>query len=223
MVVKLEGAVDSEMVDKLIQAENDCPHGEELIVFFSSQGGSADSMEVLIDIINESEKISVVKVYSIIYSAGFILTMKCQKYVEVLEGCLGMAHRAAFPSVGVKDNLKIPNELREEMILASKSAKKLIKDLIKLDIFSKKEIKRIRKGDDVFFSCKRLREMREVIWSPIQMEIDEYIEEYKARMEAEQEKIVEEENTKTEESTPDKAKAQRKTTKKIETNLEVKE
>lgn len=191
MVVRLEGTVNEEMVDILIKAENETPIGEELIVFFNSPGGRADSMEVLLDIINESDKISVVKVYSVVYSAGFILTMRCQKYVEILEGCLGMAHRAFFPSVGVKDNLKISKDILEEMKIASKSAKKLIKDLIKLNIFTKKEVKRIKKGDDVFFSTKRLREMREVIWSPIQAEIDEYIKEMNKQIEEDKDRVPE--------------------------------
>lgn len=192
MIIKLEGAVCEEMVDALIQAHNETPPEEDLEVYFSSEGGSADDMEVLINIINESEKISMLNVYSIAYSAGFILPMRVTKYVNIMDGCLGMMHRVKFVGSHLQDNLKVSKETEKEMKLMSDGAKKILDDTIALGIFTTEEEKKIRKGEDVFFSTSRMREMREVIWNPIQADIDEAVENYKNMIKEENEKLAEE-------------------------------
>lgn len=179
MIVKLEGDVDEVMVDELIRAENECPSDEELVVYFSSPGGSPQDLNVLVDIINESEKISKVNAFGIAYSAGFIFLMRVEKYVNIMDGCVGMAHRAYFPSSKLTDDLRVSKDIEEEMEHMSEAAKKLTEDTISLNIFTKAEVKRIKEGDNVFFSAERLREMREVIWQPLLKQYEEAVEEWK--------------------------------------------
>lgn len=216
MITKLEGIVNEEMVDKLIEAHNSCPPEEDLHVYLGTDGGSEDDMNAIINIINESDKIPVVFCFSRVYSAGFVIAMKCLKPVEFLDSCLGMFHAGTFYGGVWTDELKVHKSVKDSMKLHSKNARKLTEEMIGLGIFTKKEEAKLRKNKDVYFNTNRLRQMREIVWLPIQAEIDEYIEARQARMEAEQESIKDE--VVTLELPPQKNKT--KTLKKTETNLD---
>ncbi len=178
MVVKLEGHVCAEMVDKLIEAENSCPHDDSLFVYLSTPGGSASDMQAIISIINESEKIAMLFCYEEVFSAGFIIAMSVQKPVEFLDDCLGMAHKVMFMGGKWTDELKVAKDVKTYMKLSAKNAKRLIEDLISKGIFKDREIEKIRNNKDVYFNTERLREMREIVWKPIREEIEKIVKEW---------------------------------------------
>lgn len=183
MIVKLEGIVNEEMVDQLIEAHNACPPEEELHVYLGTDGGAEDDMNTIINIINESEKISVVFCTSRVFSAGFVIAMTCMKPVEFVEGCLGMFHKGTFYGGMWTDELKVHKQVKDVMKLHSKKAKQLTEEMISLGIFTPKEEEKLRKGKDVYCSTERLREMRQIVWQPIQDEIEAYIKEQQAQEE----------------------------------------
>lgn len=179
MIVKLEGVVNEDMVDKLIEAHNACPAEEEIHLYFGSDGGSEDDMNAITSIIDESLKISLVLCFSRIFSAGFVIAMTCKKPVEFLDNCIGMFHKGTFYGGMWTDELKVHKNVKDVMKLHSKNAKKLTERIIDLNIFSKEEEEKLRKNKDVYFNTERLREMREIVWKPIQEEYERVFNEMK--------------------------------------------
>lgn len=192
MIVKLEGTISPELVDILIQAENDCPPEDSLHVYLNTNGGSEDDMNAIINIINESEKIEVVFCFSSVFSAGFVIAMTCLKPVEFLDSCLGMFHKGTFYGGMWTDELKVHRDVKSVMKLHSKNAKMLTEKMIALGIFTKKEEEKLRKGKDVYFNTDRLRQMRDIVWRPIQDEIDAIVEEHRAKAELQKTTVLEE-------------------------------
>lgn len=185
MVVRLDGAVSPSMLDKLMEAENLCPPEERLNVYLTTQGGCLANMSAIINVIDESEKIDVVFCYGDVMSAGFLIAMKVLKPVVFLENCMGMCHKGSFRGVPLTDELKISGDIIQPMKLASKNAKKITEDIIATGIFTKREEEKLRNNKDLYFGTKRLTKMREIVWKPIQEQIDKIMEEMRQHAEAE--------------------------------------
>ena len=186
MILKLEGDMTDEFLDLLAKAHNECPHDESLTIYFSSDGGDLSVMEAIVDLINNSEKIDVIKAYGSLFSGGFYIPMFVKKPVEFLDYSVGMIHTAWFPSAPIYGNKEIhkhAKEMYEEMML---SGEELVKRVEKLKILNKTELKRFKNNEDVFLSVHRLREMREIVWKDIVKEYEQAVEEW-------QESIKEEE------------------------------
>lgn len=194
MIIKLEGIVNEEMVDKLIEAHNACPEEEEIHLYLGSDGGSEDDMNTIISVIDESLKISLVFCFSRVFSAGFVIAMTCRKPVEFLDSCLGMFHKGTFHGGMWTDELKVHKNVKDIMKLHSKNAKELTEKVISLNIFSKEEEEKIRKGKDVYFNTERLREMREIVWKPIEEQYNQILKEIQEKSEQSQVETEKENN-----------------------------
>ena len=178
MILKLEGEINEELFNLLVDAHNNCPYEDVLTVYFSSDGGDLGVTEAIIDLINESEKIDIIKAYGGLFSGGFFIPMLVKKPVEFLNYSVGMIHTAWFPSAPIYGNKEIhkhSKELYEEMF---KSCNTLIDTIENLKILNKTELKRFKNNEDVYLSVDRLREMREIVWKTIVKENESLMEEY---------------------------------------------
>lgn len=184
MILRIDGEVGEEMIDQLIQAHNECPQEEGIQLYFTSTGGSLFAMETIVDIINESEKIEIVKAYGELYSGGFFIPMFITKPVEFLEQSVGMIHTAWFPNAPIYSNRTIHKHAEECYEKMFEGSQKLTDTIEKMKILNKVELKRFKNNEDVYLSVERLREMRDIIWQPIQKQIDEIISQYQEEEES---------------------------------------
>lgn len=189
MIIRLEGEINEEMLDILIQGHNNCPPDEGIDLYFSSEGGSLPITRVIVDIINESDKIEVVKCYGELYSGGFFIPMFNTKPVEFLESSVGMVHKAWFPSVPLHDNLTLHKTSKEVFEKMSEGCQKLSEEVEQLKILNKEELKRFKNNEDVYLSVERLREMREIIWKPILKQYEEDVEQWRQSVSSQEETL----------------------------------
>lgn len=128
------------------------------ILYIALDGGSIGYADTMIDIIHNAENMSVVGTNRL-YSAGFYIFAKINTEKHLAKGTRGMWHQGRFEAdirndgkleyISDKFNLNIHKEQYTSVILH------LAKKLGMTD----KEIKKIKKGKDVYFTYERMKEM----------------------------------------------------------------
>jgi hypothetical protein len=127
-------------------------------IFFSTEGGSTDIAEVLIDIINQDAENIELVAFNTIASCGMDIFYKtnCKKYVK--DGCYGLYHLSSynmdmsergFPTH--KDTKWVYNHSRK---FSNVNTDRMC---YKLQL-TKSETAKIKRGEDVLFSTERLRD-----------------------------------------------------------------
>lgn len=95
MILKLEGEINDDMLDKLIDAYNILPDGDNIDIYFSSMGGDERIMSVILHLINLNCDKTVLYAYDTIASSAFELffMVNCKK--QYIGGVIGMYHMAS--------------------------------------------------------------------------------------------------------------------------------
>lgn len=161
MILHLNGTIDSEQVDKLIEAVNKHQkkkYIEKITIYFRSEGGDTEAMTALVSIINNNKDIINLIGYGILYSSGFLIffSSKCER--SLLPGTVGMCH---YTRVGVEisDNSKgYYSGDKANQIWIKEQNKWTVKFCIELGM-TVKEISLIKKTEEVYFQTPRLQEL----------------------------------------------------------------
>lgn len=155
MILNISEDINSGSLNKLIDALNKLKDKEKLYLYLNTEGGEVDSMEAIIDIINQNCDIVELIGYGGLYSAGFVIffSVECRKVL--LPQTIGMFHLTfvkletnGVSTKGIDRAMK--NSLKEE----SERTLKFCNDLG----MTKKEISNIMKGEDIFFQYSRMIE-----------------------------------------------------------------
>ena len=141
-------------VQPLINFINTTPG--DLTIYINSGGGDTAVAEVLLDIFTEN-KDRITLVASVIYSAAFWIFYAYIGKKRLNDGCTGMWHMEA-KDVSMRLDWK-PNYTEGD------HWKRELKDRLKGElkfanaILTKKEFKRYKRGLDVYFTYKRMKEI----------------------------------------------------------------
>ena len=131
----------------------------KLKIIFSSDGGFTDSMQSVIEMINENKDIVILKASSTICSCAFTLFFSVQCEREISEVTVGMTHTTvvslAKSITGYDGHSVLANE-------ESKRSNNNQLELLNSLGVNPKKIKMFKQGKDVWFSSKELKTMLEI-------------------------------------------------------------
>lgn len=151
----IDGKMDGELLQRFISFVND-NQAESWTIILNTAGGKTDVGETVLFIINENKEKCTLIAHNI-YSAGFNLfyNAKCSKYLT--PSSKGMYHMATaelwmrpdgkasyYEDRCITKNMKAGNEIDKEFIKG---------------FMTEREQTKFNKGDDVFFTYDRLREI----------------------------------------------------------------
>lgn len=159
MILHLNGVINQDLLEKLIDAYNALPPETTLEIYLCSEGGENSTAAAMIDLINEHSDITVVKAYNLLASNGFKLfyEVTCEKYI--LPETIGMYHLTKHPSLAHYEGNTKHNADYDEFIkkgLNNYSYMNQVKNLVN---FTEAELKNIKLNYDVWFDTKRLMTM----------------------------------------------------------------
>ncbi len=158
MILNINEPISNESFNKLVNTINTLREYEQVTIYLNSEGGDVESMESMIDLINQHhEKIDLIATGKI-YSAAFILFFRTACRKRILNGTMGMAH---YIRCGIQINEeKQPYyehdkaisdwmEVQNQWTLAFYKALK----------FTRAELNIIKASKEAYFSTARLNEL----------------------------------------------------------------
>jgi len=151
----VEGVINEESFEKFLGFMNGLEDDSDATIILNSGGGKSNLASVILDIINHN-KDRVTLISCGIYSAAFYIfyNAKCKK--KMTTESVGMIHRSVS-EMRLASNC---NPVYFEDINTIKNWKESESDLEFVSQFmSSKELKVFKKGDDVYFTFKRMKEI----------------------------------------------------------------
>lgn len=149
----LNGIIDEELFDKFIQFVNE-NENEEWTIVLNSGGGKSNLSQVILDVVNRKKHVTLVSTG--IYSASFVIFYfaKCEKKMTV--GSIGMIHLRSN-NIRMQSHGK-PEYAEDICIMSNWKASSEIDSFVE-EFMTKSELKEYRKGNDVYFNFKRMKEI----------------------------------------------------------------
>lgn len=154
MIVHIKGKVDDEMLEKFIEMYN--TESNNYLVYFTSTGGSADTANVIVDLINRYAEKTTIIGYRELLSAGFYIffVSKCKKELDI--ETLGMWHQGITDiSLNDRGTIAYTNHKAVQKLNKTIGYPKCVELATKLG-FNDLEMKEFKKGEDVYFLSDRL-------------------------------------------------------------------
>lgn len=131
---------------------------DEVIIYLNSTGGRVASAEIIIDMINRNkDRITLIGI-SILGSSAFRLFHKAQCKKELHPHCTGFWHQSTV-KIDINQNGKPDGAWDKHWEKLNKVLKKETLQMSKEMGLSKKERKKIKKGYDIYFSAKRMKQL----------------------------------------------------------------
>ncbi len=160
-----DGDLSNENVQALID-DIEQPHADivetDIVLYFSSNGGSRHSSQMLIDCVNRLPKDTIFKMifYWQVHSAAFDVFVRARCTKVVYDGAISILH-VMDRTVNSKDYLHNKKSFDAFLVEDVNDAnEKYLEWLAGLPKFlTDKETRRISKGKDVYISNKRLRKL----------------------------------------------------------------
>lgn len=159
MILYLEEEITRETVDKLIAALKEAGDQGELDIYFASNGGARYLSDVIVDIINAHwNKITLIA-HSDLQSAAFEVFFKSKCPRRVMPQAIGMYHQS-YADFTLNCSKKIVSE-SDRLVLKGMNTVALqeMSGLLSSLGATEKEIRKFKRGDDVWFDSSRLQEM----------------------------------------------------------------
>lgn len=150
-----EGEINEELVKEIASFLN----GEDqVIMYLYSLGGKVPSAEIIIDMINRNkERVHLIGI-GILGSSAFRIFHKVQCKKELHPSCTGFWHQSTV-KIDVNQNGKPDTNWDQHWYKVNRKAKKDTFDISKELNLNKKEMKRLKKGYDIYFSAKRMKQL----------------------------------------------------------------
>lgn len=157
-VISIDGDISKESLEEIIEAYNELDDGEYLFVYLFSSGGRPEYAEAIIHLINENCDRTVLVAFGEICSAAFDIFFRSICERKILPGTSGMAHFCRVPVVTIKNNSAL-GETEKNNIAWSKTDAKRKLDFYAFIGFTKKELRTVETGKDIWFTDERMKEL----------------------------------------------------------------
>lgn len=156
MILNLDGPVNPDMVDKLIQVINQSD--EQIVIYFCSEGGDIFSEQIMIKLLSDYKERIILIGYGCLYSAAFYIFFKAECPTMLMPYTIGMAHQAV--NVFNLNERGLPKTKQDKFHIESLKAQyKEGIDFGKNLGFTDEELKTIIDGDDLFLPYKRMLQL----------------------------------------------------------------
>jgi hypothetical protein len=150
----LNGIIDEELFDKFIQFINE-NESERWTIVLNSGGGKQNLSQVILDVIN-IRKEYVTLISTGIYSSSFVIFYfaKCQKKMTI--GSIGMIHLRSN-DIRMQSHGK-PEYTEGICVMSNWKVSREVDSFVEA-FLTKSELKEYRRGNDVYFNFKRMKEI----------------------------------------------------------------
>ncbi len=150
----IDGDITSETLSSLIAFSN--IHSEDNEIYICSGGGNYHSSEAIINVIKPTDTIIA---YGKICSSAFEIFFRAKCKKVILENCYGMYHQSST-SIAMDERwqptYKVDEFLKTQIVGSYKNMTNKMSEMLN---FTEAEKRKLKKGQDVFFSTDRLREI----------------------------------------------------------------
>lgn len=152
----LEERINEASLEKFLSFMNNVQYGDRITIILDSAGGKNNLARIILDIINVNKN-SVTLISCGIYSACFFIfyNAKCKR--KMTQGSVGMVHQGSA-EVTLNGNRK-PTFKEDENVIENWKEESVTDLGFVSQFLNKKEIQSFKKGDDVYFTFKRMREI----------------------------------------------------------------
>jgi len=159
MTVNISGKVEFEMLSDLLKAFNSTPKEETLHIYFCSpDGGDTDVAEAIINFINKNKDRIEITFYGANYSSGMVIFLKTQCVKYILPDTRGMYH-FCYQQLDISEGGHPSSAHGKFSIQEMKNAKTITINYLKTLSLTKKEMRDISNGKDVYFSYSRMKDL----------------------------------------------------------------
>ena len=150
----LNGIIDEDLLDKFIEFANE-NESEDWTIILNSGGGKQNLSQVILYEINRRKE-KVVLISTGIYSSSFVIFYfaKCQK--KMTAGSIGMIHLRSS-EIRMQSNGK-PEYAEGICVMSNWKVSDEIDSFVEAFLI-KAELKEYRRGNDVYFNFKRMKEI----------------------------------------------------------------
>lgn len=150
-----EGEIASESIKELLVfiSENEC----NLLIGINSGGGSDAVAKYLLEVFNRNKDRLSIVVTAGVYSAAFRLVHLFEGIVLLSEGCKGMYHYGTIESV--HNALGMPSSPMDKNDISNLVLSRNSDDKYATKFMTAKELKQFKKGEDVYFDYRRMKEI----------------------------------------------------------------
>jgi hypothetical protein len=153
--------VDDVMFADLVNAFNQLPEEEDLIIYLSTDGGSALMSMAICDLIEQNQGRVELVASGEIYSAGFEIFFKSKCRRRIVPGTYGMYHTSRL-TVQMDVHKRPTTEDNRQVLAWGKNYKsKDMLEFCKTLPLTKQEMSALKKGVDVYFTYERISEFLE--------------------------------------------------------------
>lgn len=155
-IFQIKGKLDLDLLERFTECVNQ--DYKKITIYLNCTGGSVSAYEVMTDIVNENpERFDIIAINGIL-SAGFMFFFKCKCKKRILRNTIGMIHQG-HQDITLNDNQKptyvIDYVYKKRMKIEHKQGIEFVKSIG----LTKKEFKKYKRGDDVYFQYERLVEL----------------------------------------------------------------
>lgn len=155
-IFQIKGKLDLDLLDRFTGCVNQ--GHEKIIIYLNTTGGSCNTSEVMCDIINNNpERFELIAMNGIL-SAGFTLFFGAKCSRRIMMNTAGMIHQGN-QEFTLNDNLKPTYAI--DVAWKKRMKKEHLQgiEFVKSIGLNKKELKKYKRGDDVYFQYERLVEL----------------------------------------------------------------
>ena len=151
-----EKTIDEDLLTSISEAISS---NDDIKIYLNSTGGMEWCSSAIIDIINSNKDRVELIGFGYLLSAAFHIMMESECKKRILDNTYGMYHQSVWdleisalnkPS-NVLDKFRVENSIKEYRIYYEKKCKEWG--------FNEQELKRYKKGEDVYFSYERFKQL----------------------------------------------------------------
>ena len=165
----INGDIDEELMHEFSEFYNGLVEGDKVFVFLCSDGGSSFAKEAILGILEIYKDITTLIGYGCLASAAFELMFEYTGNREMTATCCGMYHRAAgkivLSSTG-KPKAAEDVFAQKEINRTHWPSAMLLMEHVHMD---KRDIKKISKGEDVYFTHEQMKSFLETSKNKLQI------------------------------------------------------
>lgn len=161
MIINIDGEINSELVDTIVDVYNKLEEEEKLTILLRSNGGENDATSAILHVIHEHASATNIVGYGGLLSNGFRLFFEAKCSKQVLHDTHGMFHLTRNAGIIIYEGGVTRNAEYDEFKRKTMNSFYYLEKIDKYVGFTRAEIKSIKANEDCFFNEDRLNEMIE--------------------------------------------------------------
>lgn len=158
MIIYLKDEIRVNLTNKFLHYISKLKEGEPITIYLNTNGGDIADQELILEVINKYKDNIHLIACGNIYSAGFTIFFKSQCKRSIAKGTTGMAH-FVWTEIEVDQSGKPKTDYGKFVLKTMVDSKKEFIEFLKELGLNNKEVSEAKKGEEVYFTESRLKEL----------------------------------------------------------------